>query len=318
MHAAAGQPEAAEDAYRKSLAIKVRLGDEAGQASTLNQLGLLYDHILNRSEEAATFFRKAVDKSVDLAGEGRRRNNLADTLRKLGRFDEARQEVLRAIECKAGFGHASTPWTSWDILAQIETAAGNTTAAAEAKRKAIASYLAYRRDGGENHNPDGRICLAVTQRLLAGDPAAATSLLAERAADPNLPSHLRTFVQALQAIVAGSRDRMLADAPDLVYVMAAEILFLLEALNGPVSAGAYFKSGTGQQLSDWDAVNPRSKMLTMRIATGPVRTKISDPLCSSANSSHAAMLSLSHLPAARATKLEKNSNMEYDLQEHWG
>ena len=42
----AGQPEAAEDAYRKWLAIKVRLGDVAGQASTLNQLGLLYDDVL--------------------------------------------------------------------------------------------------------------------------------------------------------------------------------------------------------------------------------------------------------------------------------
>ena len=35
---------------------------------------------------------------------------------------------------------------------------------------------------------------------------------------------------ALQAIVAGSRDRALADAPDLNYDMAAEILFLIETL----------------------------------------------------------------------------------------
>ena len=37
----AGQPEAAEDAYRKSLAIEVRLGDVAGQASTLTATGEL-------------------------------------------------------------------------------------------------------------------------------------------------------------------------------------------------------------------------------------------------------------------------------------
>ena len=37
----AGQPEAAEDAYRKSLAIKVRLGNVAGQASTLDATGEL-------------------------------------------------------------------------------------------------------------------------------------------------------------------------------------------------------------------------------------------------------------------------------------
>ena len=35
---------------------------------------------------------------------------------------------------------------------------------------------------------------------------------------------------ALQAIVAGRRDRAIADAPELNYTMAAEILFLLETL----------------------------------------------------------------------------------------
>jgi tetratricopeptide (TPR) repeat protein len=162
----AGQPEAAEDAYRKSLAISVRLGDVAMQARTLGQLGILYDDALGRTEEAVAFLRQAVDKSVesgDTAKEGLRRGNLADTLRKLGRFDDARLEIRRAIECNAPFGHASEPWKTWAILAGIETDADNPAAAAEAKRKAIACYLAYRRDGGENHDPDGRLCLAVTQ-----------------------------------------------------------------------------------------------------------------------------------------------------------
>jgi hypothetical protein len=38
------------------------------------------------------------------------------------------------------------------------------------------------------------------------------------------------FVRALQAIVGGSRDRALADAPGLDYTMAAEILLLIETL----------------------------------------------------------------------------------------
>jgi len=229
------QPDAAEDAYRKSLAIKVRLGDLAGQASTLLQPGNLYYRVLDRPEEAAAFYRQAADKFVegrDQAKEGAARSNLAETLRKLGRFDEARQEILRAIECKAQFGHASEPWTTWSVLAQIETAAGNPTAAAGANHKAIACYLAYRRDGGENHYDDGRICLAVIQHLLAGDPAAAASLLAERAASPDA-AWLLPFIQALQAIVAGRRDRTLADAPDLDHTMSAEILFLLETLEKP-------------------------------------------------------------------------------------
>lgn len=72
----------------------------------------------------------------------------------------------------------------------------------------------------------------MTQALLAGDRAAAASLLKQRAADPNLPAWLRPFIQALQAIVAGSHDRSLADPPDLDYSMAAEILFLIETLEG--------------------------------------------------------------------------------------
>ena len=229
----AGQPEPAEDAYRKALAIRVRLGDVAGQASTLNELGILYISVLDRPEEAAAFFRQAVDKSVesrDVASEGTRRNNLALTLRKLGRHDEARQEIHRAIECKAQFGHAVEPWTSWDILAGIEADAGDPAAAAEAKDEATASYLAYRRDGGENHYPDGRIALAVHQALLAGGPAAASAGLQQLAADPDAPGSIRTFIRALQAVVAGSRDRALAATPELHYTVAAEVLLLIEAL----------------------------------------------------------------------------------------
>ena len=151
----AGQPEAAEDAYRKSLAIKLRLGNVAGQASTLGQLGNLYDDALGRTEEAVAFLRQAADKYVeirDVANEGKSRSNLADSLRKLHRFDEARQEIRRAIECKARFGHVAAPWTSWAILADIETDSCNLPAVAQAKQKAVDCYLAYRRDGGENHD----------------------------------------------------------------------------------------------------------------------------------------------------------------------
>jgi tetratricopeptide (TPR) repeat protein len=234
VHQEAGQPQAAEDAYRQSLAIEVRLGDVARQADTLNQLGNLYKDSLDRPEDAAGFYRQAADKFVeggDVASEGFARNNLADTLRKLRRLDEARQEILRVIDCDAQFGHASKPWKSWAILAAIETDTGNPAAAAEAKRKAISCYLAYRRDGGENHNPAGRISLAVTQALRGGDPAQAANLLQQLAAALD-DMALLPFIGALQAVVAGSRDPALADQPELDYTMAAEILLLIETLAG--------------------------------------------------------------------------------------
>ena len=212
----------------------MRLGNVAGQASTLNQLGTLCDGLLGRTEEAVAFYRQAVDKYVeirDVAAEGRYRNNLAISLRKLRRLDEARQEIRQAIACGAQFGHASQPWKSWAALAAIETDAGSAAGAAEAKGKAIASYLAYRGAGDENHEGPGRLTFDVTQALLAGDPATAESLLQQQqlAADPDA-TWLLTFIRALQAIVAVRRDRTLADAPELSSRMAAEILFLIETL----------------------------------------------------------------------------------------
>jgi tetratricopeptide (TPR) repeat protein len=229
----ASEPEAAEEAYRKSLAINVQLGNVAGQAATLLHLGNLYDNALDRPEEAAAFYRQAAEKYVDIedmASEGRARSNVGNTLRKLRRHGEARQEIRRAIECDARFGHAAEPWKTWAILAVIETDAGNLDAATAVRSKAIACYLAYRRDGGENHDAPGRIALAASQPLLAGDPAAAASFLQQLAAEPGA-AWLLPFIHALQAITAGSRDRSLADAPELHYSMAAEILFLIETLD---------------------------------------------------------------------------------------
>ena len=42
------------------------------------------------------------------------RSNAANSLRKLGRLDEARREVERAIVCKQPFGHAAEPWKAFD------------------------------------------------------------------------------------------------------------------------------------------------------------------------------------------------------------
>jgi tetratricopeptide (TPR) repeat protein len=229
----AGQPEAAEDAYRKSLSIEVQLGNVAGQAGTLVQLGNLYKTVLGRTEESIPFYRQAADSYSDIrevANEGKARSGLAIALRILRRLDEARQEIKRSIECAESFGHTTQPWKFWSILADIETDAGDSVASAEANGRAVASFLAYRRDGGENHDASGRISLAVTQSLLTGDPATAVSLLQQLAAHPDAGSSFRAYLQALQAIVAGSRDRTLADSPELAFDMAAEIILLIETL----------------------------------------------------------------------------------------
>jgi tetratricopeptide (TPR) repeat protein len=232
VHEKARQPEAAEEAYNQSLAIEVRLGNQAGQASTLGQLGNLYNAALQRPEQAVAFYQRAVEIYQTLgntAGEGLQLNNQADAMRKLQDYEEARKAITRAIQCKEAFGHAATPWTAWEILAAIETEDGNPSAAAEARQQARAAYLAYRRDGGENQYGSGRLALAIRQSLAAGTSAKATSLLQQLAAKPDWAETL-PFLTVLQAITAGSRDRSLADDPSLNYYQAAEVVLLIEAL----------------------------------------------------------------------------------------
>ena len=232
VHQEAGQPEAAEEAYNQSLAINVRLGDQAGQGSTLGQLGNLYISTLQRPEDAVAFYRRAAEiygEIGDQANEGITWSNLANTFVKLQRLEEARLTVRRAIECAAPFSHEAEPWKTWNILAVIETSAGNSAAAADARHQTLDTFLAYRRDGGENQSGSGRLALAIREALASSGPAEVASSLQELTADSVWAEHL-PFLTALQAITAGSRYRSLADDPGLHYSQAAEVLLLIEAL----------------------------------------------------------------------------------------
>ncbi|WP_338848131.1 CHAT domain-containing protein [Massilia sp. W12] len=242
VHAHAGKPERAEDAYRQSLAIEVRLGNAAGQASTLGQLGNLYDDHLQRPEQAVVFYQQALDIYIaleDKVKEGMLHNNLADTLCRLGNLPAAREHIRQAIACKAAFGHAATPWTSWGILFKIETAAGNHAAARDARQQACALYLAYRRDGGENHSGPGRLCAAIQTILHAGDAPQAQSLLQELAAEKDDADNVpwQALLAALLALSQGSRDPAVALDARLDYDDAAELMLLLENLPPVAEAG---------------------------------------------------------------------------------
>jgi len=240
VHQRAKQLEAAENAYHKSLAISVTLRDVGGQAQILNDLGNLYSDRGSLDEAAATFQKaaNAFATSDNARREGEVRANMAGVLRRLSRLDEARQEIQRAIESTMPFGHAAAPWKAWAILADIEADVGDASAAERARANAIAYYLAYRQAGGENHFGDGRLSLAVSMKLIAGDEAGAASLLQEVAAQSNPPSWVSPFIAALQAIVSGSRERKLAEAPELLYTSAAEILYLIDSLERPRSGAA--------------------------------------------------------------------------------
>jgi len=227
-----GRSAAAEDAYLKALAIAVQTQDVTSQAATLGQLGLLYMQEPDRHDEAINLIRQSAEKYADLhdgAREGLMRANLAVALCHLDRLDEARCEIQRAIACNAPHGHAAHPWRAWDTLATIEAKSNDPTASSKARAQAIESFLAYRRDGGENQMGSGRIVLDTLKQLHARGADSALGFLRDLAASPELEESA-TFIRAVEAIIAGSRDREIAAARDLDYQMAAELLLLVESL----------------------------------------------------------------------------------------
>ena len=233
VHQAAGNCDAAEAAYRQSLAIRTQQGVRAGQASSLTQLGNLYDDCLNRPEEAVIFYRQAADIAVesgDLKEEGVARNNIGKTLLKLQRYDEARREIRRAIECRQPFGAAGDIWQSFSVLHQIETATGNPAAAREAWQQARDAYLAYRQQGGYAQGDGGKLVDHVLGLLAQQQTGEVQSLFAELTNNPEVTDSIKLLIQAMVAILNDSRAPALADDPALDYADAAEVLFLIHRL----------------------------------------------------------------------------------------
>lgn len=232
VHSETRQFEQAEHAYRQSLALKVQQQDRAGEANTLLELGNLYND-MERPEEAVTFSRQAAERYTSLGNlrsEGFARGNLARTLLTLQRYDDARRELQRAIACNEPFGHAAQPWTTWDILHDLEQATGHPQAATDAWQRAVQCYLAYRRDGGESHEPVADLCADIADDMRQGNTAAVIQELTQLSTDPDTPSWFQALLPRLQAILHGDRNPALADDPALFYQHAVELRLLLEKL----------------------------------------------------------------------------------------
>ncbi len=232
VHEEIGQFEEAEQAFQKSLAISEQQNNLLDQAKNLGRLGSYYAKI-GRTDEAVTFLQRSAEKYVEInnmADEGRVRGNLSITLITLKRYEDARQEIQRAIECFKPYGHGVEPWRAWDKLREIELADGNQEAAAQAREQAIQLYLAFRRDGGEDQNPGARLCTLFDDAMGGQPPDEVKKHLDEVAKDPKIPDEGKLLISKLQSVLTGSREKELASDPNLNYIDAAEILFLLEKL----------------------------------------------------------------------------------------
>ncbi|MFN0173826.1 MAG: tetratricopeptide repeat protein [Saprospiraceae bacterium] len=226
VHQEAGNYPASETAYRDSLAIEIREKNKAGEAMSLIQLGNLYKDHLDRLENSVQVYERAVSIFVelkDLRYEGLVRSNLADCQLQLRRPAEARDQLLRAIECKSTFGHVATPWTTWAILCDLETTEGNPSAAAAARQKAMLTYAAYRKDGGESRANQFNFIMATAQALQSGDQLDELIEYLQSTLEPGDPTTYVALIRALLALLRGDPDPTLTDDPDLHYMDAVEL-----------------------------------------------------------------------------------------------
>jgi tetratricopeptide (TPR) repeat protein len=217
---------AAETAYRKSLGIRVQQNNKDGEADSLLQLGNLFKK-MGQLEDAVTFYRQATDIRValgNIAKEGFARGNLADTFIQLKRYDDARQEILRAIECCKPFGHTVTPWKAWHILSDLEQAQGNSTAAKAARDQAVALYMAFRRSGGGKYEYGAQLCVMVGVAIQIGERAKAEALFGQYG------KGFEPLINALRQILDGVRDVQVVEG--LFFMHEVDVRLLLEQLGG--------------------------------------------------------------------------------------
>jgi len=221
----------AEIALKSALAINVQQKNKPEESKNLVQLAHVYRD-MGKFEEAIDIYQEAVNQNRDtgnLAGEGRSYLGLGLALISLGRYDEARPNILRGIECHKDLGSAVEPWWGWEIMAKLETAVENTAGATFALRQARTACLEFRRQHGSFRHQAALICDYFVRDFLNNQKDHIRDQLPIVAADAKDNSS-RAVLRSLHAIVEGSRDMSLADDPQLTFYDAAEVLWVLERI----------------------------------------------------------------------------------------
>ena len=230
-HRQANQFKKAEFALRQSLAIRARQNNLAEQAGTHDELGNLYAK-MELLEEAVPFHLKAANiytQLNDRGNEGAVRSNLAASLIRLQRYEKARPELQRAIVCRESLGHAAEPWKTWDIKSNLERAAGDAETAAEARQRAIQTYMAYRLTNAVSQHKAQFLIDKVARAVQSGQKEAIEKELSHMARQ-NLVPESRIFLTKLQTILAGKYAPDLIHDPALPYTSVVELQLLLKKI----------------------------------------------------------------------------------------
>jgi tetratricopeptide (TPR) repeat protein len=228
----------AEDAYRRSAEIKVRLGMLAGgngANTTYNQLAMVAQgagHLV----EAEGWYRRALaideqfgnqkDVAVDL-------NNLANLLRNearagnIARLAEARSYAERALATVETLDLSAQPWATLSILADITALEGRADAAREYRRRERETFAAFAGNRWQIDQQHGELIAAIAAAA-QGDAQAQAAV---KAALPQLEANGWRIADATRRIWAGEREWG-ALVEDIDRNSALLVLRVLEELGG--------------------------------------------------------------------------------------
>ena len=102
-----GQPRQAMTDYEQALILYREVGDRAGEAATLNNIGLVYDGLGDR-QQALTYYQQALPITREVgnrAGEAVTRYNIAMIHRTEGDLDRAVDKLERVVDLDRQVGH---------------------------------------------------------------------------------------------------------------------------------------------------------------------------------------------------------------------
>ncbi|HMT94593.1 tetratricopeptide repeat protein [uncultured Thiothrix sp.] len=221
----------AEDYYRKALIIFTQLNDRSSEANCLAGLGNVYD-ASNLTKQAIGFYRESAHVSKNIGDKRHEcivRGNLGNALIKLRCYEDARKELIRAIDCGQYFDSEAELWRVWGNLYMLEKAENNSREAWIAWQEAVKKRVSYRLNGGENNTDAGYLCESFCKTILHEGGHAASRLVAIELADETWGNCI-ILLNKLAKIALGERSPKLAEDEQLHYEWAAEVLLVLDRL----------------------------------------------------------------------------------------
>jgi tetratricopeptide (TPR) repeat protein len=228
----------AEIAAEQALGIGVRTSNPMIEVAALEKLGELYG-LGGYHQGAISFYRSAL-----AIHEGRNATHdqwkthfeIGRFEAKLGHFEEARIEVTRARKLETELGAGARSWLSYVVTHEVERAAGQVEAAAEALALASERYRSHRTNGGAPDTRYSRIPEAVEGAIRAHAVALQRAHLEKILANPDTHPEIVRMIHVALAIFDGGGPETVSQARDLDFRAAVEFEFILARLgrNGPL------------------------------------------------------------------------------------